>query len=186
MAKQPVICVHPHNHSARQCWDCRIAERRMLAKQNVGCPRVLRPVFERFWRNVREDPETGCWVWAGGLRQVSGYGNIFLFGKATPAHRYSYREWVGAIPSWLEMDHLCRNRACVNPNHLEAVTRSQNWLRGVGPERALAYLRGRTHCCHGHEYTNENTHWYHRQRRCRICSNAQSHKYYEETRSKSR
>lgn len=83
------------------------------------------------------------------------------------------------MPSWLETDHLCRNRACMNPNHLEAVTRTVNILRGVSargiPPTAPANWRpkdGATHCPNGHPWTPENTiirHWEGGKRRCKTC-----------------
>ena len=76
---------------------------------------------ERFWNRVSVNVDTGCWEWTGSLAQ-KGYGVIFYGGKPEGAHRVSYEMRYGKIPVGLELDHLCRVRNCVNPDHLEAVT----------------------------------------------------------------
>lgn len=75
------------------------------------------------------DPETGCWLWTGAL--VRGYGRVGIPAtrRTMPAHRYYWERVNGPVPDGLEMDHLCRVRACVNPDHLEPVTRSENMRR---------------------------------------------------------
>jgi HNH endonuclease len=97
----------------------------------------------------------GCWIWKGNRRL--GYGRCKIKYKYYSAHRVSYELFIGPIPEGLELDHLCRNPACINPWHLEPVTRKVNVQRGdawmVTKRRALA----RTHCKQGHEFTPENT-----------------------------
>ena len=107
----------------------------------------------RFWAKVRVDPDTGCWLW-GAAMHPSGYGCISWNGHAALAHRVSYMALVGNIPIPLEIDHLCRRRGCVNPTHLEPVTRQVNMLRGEGVSGLNAV---KTHCPQGHEYTSANT-----------------------------
>jgi len=97
--------------------------------------------------------ETGCWIWLQYLAP-NGYGRVGWKGRIEWAHRVAYQEIHGPIPPGLQIDHLCRNRACVNPDHLEPVTSRTNVRRGNG----FAGRRARqTHCIHGHEFTPENT-----------------------------
>lgn len=94
--------------------------------------------------------ENGCWEWVGAHKQA-GYGQ---WGRTDCAHRVMYEKVRGPIPKWLHLDHLCRNKGCVNPDHLEAVTQRENTLRGESPaaQRARA-----THCKNGHPYDGTNT-----------------------------
>lgn len=128
---------------------------------------------ERFFSWVEQT--TTCWLWIGSLDE-DGYGR-FRRGqpdfKTTSAHRYSYEMAYGPIPTGLQIDHLCRTRNCVWPDHLEAVTCSVNLHRS--PITA-ATLRGQqTHCRNGHAFTertiirDKNGH-----RHCRLCVNLRS------------
>jgi hypothetical protein len=119
------------------------------------------------------DAETGCWVWQ---RQIStsGYGMTSYQGKYMGAHRAVYLLEKGEIPEGLELDHLCRNRACINPEHLEPVTRRENLLRG---ETRTARRARQTHCKRGHEFTPENTIIDGGTRRCRACKNERDRNY---------
>ncbi len=116
----------------------------------------------------------GCWEWQGAMRE--GYGVILVDGRLKPAHQVSYELYVGPIPEGKELDHLCRNHPCVRPRHLEPVTRSENILRGNGPEVTRRRHKAVTHCPKGHEYTPENTYLYkhpkgYTLRDCRACTN---------------
>lgn len=106
-----------------------------------------------------------CWVWDAATR--NGYGVFGYRGKMWGAHRVTYTEFVGEIPEGYDVDHLCRNPLCVNPDHLEAVTRLENILR--------RQFTPRTSCHNGHTYTTDNT--YIRPsglQECRICRRAQN------------
>lgn len=94
----------------------------------------------------------GCWEWTAG-RNTNGYGAINIARRQYRAHRVMYEWLVGPIPSGMDLDHLCRNRACVRPDHLEPVSRQTNLLRGKTLTAANA---AKTHCDAGHELTIDN------------------------------
>lgn len=112
--------------------------------------------LQRFCAKVQIAPGR-CWEWTGQLR--NGYGRIKVDGHSIQAHIFSYETFLGSIPEGLELDHLCRNRACVNPLHLEPVTRSINVRRGIGPLIAALKQKAKTHCPQGHPYSLENPIW---------------------------
>lgn len=113
-----------------------------------------KPGSEEWFFHRVTPSEGGCWVWAGRMA-TTGYGVFRIPGSISIlAHRWSYEFLRADIPEGLVIDHLCRNRACVNPWHLEPVTLLVNWERGETP--SLANAR-KTHCIHGHAFTPENT-----------------------------
>lgn len=108
----------------------------------------------------------GCIQWTGGLNP-DGYGRFYTAGTCVPAHRWNYEHKVGPIPEGLEIDHLCRNRACVNPDHLEPVTTQVNIARSLG----VAVLNSRkTNCPQGHPYSGDNLRIARGRRHCRACA----------------
>lgn len=105
-----------------------------------------------------------CWQWTGPL--YLGYGRCSYKGKNQGAYRASYIHFKGAIPPNLTLDHLCRNRACINPSHLEPVTTGENVLRGVS---FTAQEAKQTHCKYGHELVGHGIYWEGNKRKCRLC-----------------
>lgn len=113
-----------------------------------------------------------CWIWQG-ARHHKGYGNL----RGRMAHRISWEIHVGEIPDKMTIDHLCLNKLCVNPNHLEVVTNQENKRR---------WAEKLTHCPKGHEYSGDNLVEEHylatnniptTKKRCRICLNAYQRKW---------
>ena len=124
---------------------------------------LMRTPEQRFWAKV--DKVWEHWLWKRG-RDGPGYGKLKVNGKSVGAHRYAYELLVGPVPAAMELDHLCRIRHCVNPDHLEVVTRKENILRGSSPSAVHAR---QTHCVHGHEFTEANTIHRVNGRGCRRC-----------------
>jgi hypothetical protein len=134
-------------------------------------------LLDRFLEKIAPEPNTGCWLWTAYARPVDGYGEISVGGsKGGPqlAHRVAHELFKGPIPNGLEIDHLCRVRCCVNPDHLEPVTRAVNIERGVGPATLRAKYAATIRCPQGHEYTHGNTYFArtakgYTNRMCRTC-----------------
>lgn len=115
--------------------------------------RIVGDDVARFWSKVEKTD--GCWLWTGAKTQW-GYGNFYLAGRYLAAHRVAF-EWAkGPVPTDRELDHLCRVRHCVRPDHLEAVTHRENDIRGVG---VAATNVVKTHCDAGHLYDEANTYY---------------------------
>jgi hypothetical protein len=136
--------VFPHHPSP----DPNIRSKRSRAMANAR-PRGRRrvPPLDRFFSKV-EKTDT-CWLWTGALRR--GYGDFSIGDHDMRAHRFAYETFRGPIPDGLVIDHLCRVRNCVNPDHLEPVTDAENRRRG-----ANSYLGVKTHCPAGHPMTPDN------------------------------
>lgn len=128
---------------------------------------------ERFWKRVRRGGLNECWQWLGRIGE-RGYGMVDLtrypVRHTTTAHRVVYERLVGPIPEGLDLDHLCRNRQCVNPRHIEPVTRIENLRRGRLALRA-------DHCKHGHPFTEANARYVGDRRFCRACDRDRARRY---------
>lgn len=111
---------------------------------------------ERFWTRVEKTPT--CWIWLG-RKSATGYGQFDIGNRTEQAHRWAYKRYIGPIPDDLPLDHLCRNRACVNYERcLEPVTSWENTHRS--PIAPAAVNARKTHCPKGHPYDATNTRWY--------------------------
>ncbi|NEE06902.1 HNH endonuclease [Streptomyces sp. SID7499] len=131
----------------------------------------MKTLADRFWCKVQRNPD-GCWLWTAATFKATGYGQFREGGRGSrvrTAHRVAYELLVGSVPAGLQLDHLCRNRRCVNPAHLEPVTNRENGLRGTS---FAAVNAAKTHCVRGHAFDTDNTltspatgH-----RRCRACA----------------
>lgn len=142
----------------------------------------VRSLKERFDAKWVED-ESGCWLWTASITK-SGYG-VFThhaglgkrgYGKQQRAHRLAWELYRGPFPEGLQVDHLCRVRHCVNPDHLEPVTARENQLRS---NSVSGHFAKQTHCVNGHEFTDANTYRHgpdKRWRMCRACVNARMRK----------
>lgn len=123
-----------------------------------------------FMDKVRVNPKTKCWVWTAALRGDGKYPAFSLNRVQVAGHRIAYIHFVGPIPKGLEVDHLCLNKKCVNPRHLEPVTRKVN---------AERWGATKTHCKHGHPFDKENTYINPRgQRECKECRRRAVRKHY--------
>lgn len=146
-------------------------------------------ILDRFWDSVNKSSDifghdgkylTECWIWIA-LKDEDGYGRFSINGKGVKPHRFSYELTYGTIKDNLQIDHLCRRRDCVRPEHLEQVTCLINVRRGT------SYNRTKTHCPKGHEYTIENTIISKRnQRSCKICVYQKNKELYHANKNRSK
>lgn len=128
--------------------------------------RTFEEEADRFWSKVEKSES--CWLWKPN-KTLTRYGCFYLNNGQMTAHRFSYAVTKGEVPEGLELDHLCSIKACVNPDHLEAVTHTVNVRRAKITSRQKI-------CKRGHEFTEDNTNWTKNpwgtpQRHCRACAN---------------
>jgi hypothetical protein len=157
---------------SRACVRCGIDFNPFRTSQRFCSPKCRwdEPIHLRFWSKVRIDSDEECWVWLAN-KNPQGYGLFRNNGGEAGAHRFAYRHLVGDIPCGLQLDHLCRNPACVNPAHLEPVTARENIRRGngMGGRHARNPFCAMGHALAGSNVKLEAGRW----RRCRICRTAQ-------------
>lgn len=130
----------------------------------------LKQKRELFFSKIDYGDFSRCWNWKAGFNS-NGYGEFWNGFRSMPAHRYSFETFRGRVDDGLVLDHLCKNKNCVNPNHLEAVTTKENNIRGDG----FAGVNSRkTHCIRGHKLIKKNlcgTYLKKGIRKCKICHN---------------
>ena len=130
--------------------------------------------MDRFWTKVEKTPT--CWLWTANI-STCGYGQFSLKGRLHAAHRIAWALSGNVLAPGRVLDHLCRRKNCVNPDHLEAVTQRENLIRGNGP---VATNIRKTKCVHGHAYTQENTViCKDGTRRCRTCKRGYDKRRYD-------
>lgn len=186
----------PDQSSAPLC-ACGCGQPTKLSPKHAGYSKYLHghnarsDVSTRFW-NRTVVTETGCWEWQG-TRNEHGYGGVSVNGRWRKAHQVSWELTHGPIPHGMELLHSCDNPPCVNPDHLSLGTHRDNMHDMSVKGRAHGSLPGRprnerTHCPHGHEYTEENSYYetgtgY---RRCRKCSREYASSHREQSNARNR
>ena len=145
---------------------------------------------------IPEGFDSPCYNWTASLKGRGyligwGHGQFWNGAKLVGAHQFSWKTFVGFVPKGLELDHLCKNKVCVNPDHLEPVTHRENQIRaGCGRPEIGDLHRNKTHCPQGHEYAGENLRLEYNKktgvtsRKCRICGNRRAKEYGRRNRRK--
>ncbi len=145
---------------------------------------MKQPVYDRFMKFVSPEPNSGCWLWTGAYFQGPWdrtYGMFWMGEKrrAAAAHRVSYELHRTSIPDGMYIDHRCRVKECVNPDHLRVVTPQVNVLENN--DSVCSVNAQKTHCKRGHEFTAENTRAVVGGRECKICRRAIRMRHYRKT-----
>ncbi len=135
---------------------------------------MIKPNPERIWKFIKipKDPN-GCWIWIGCFHW-NGYGQLTFDHEHYRSHRFVYEYLVDQIPKGIELHHVCENRRCVNPFHLQPLTPKEHMMKGMGIGRINIE---KTHCNHGHKFTKENIINYNGWRYCRKCKDRIDREY---------
>ena|SRR3990167_8473917 len=137
----------------------------------------MKSILQKIEEKYEPEPNSGCWLWTGAIT-YGGYGVLKIGNTMTTAHRVSYELHKGKIPEGLQLDHLCRVRCCVNPDHLEPVTNKENMRRGLGNGPAVKKQLSKTHCPKSHPYSGENLYLMKNGgRKCRECHRIEARLY---------
>lgn len=162
---------HSNRSPSGRCRDCdKENKRKRRALGFTEAALLTEPGILELLCNSFEVDDNGCWIWIRSQNITpygAGYGRLTYRSKEYKAHRLAYFYWKGPIPLGLVPDHLCRQTACINPDHLEAVTQRENTLRGIGP---TAQNATKTSCLYRHPLTPENTYVHHGHRSCKRCN----------------
>lgn len=141
-------------------------------------------ILDRFWRHAdRSGGEDSCYSWLGSKRNTAGYGAFQVRGKSLVAHRWLAGYLRGTPLAWPEevACHTCDNKSCVNPRHIYIGSHTDNANDAIGRlNHGGKIQKNKTHCVHGHEFTEENTYWFRMKgytqkfRYCRTCKRESS------------
>ncbi len=154
------------NYCKDKCKNHYISEWKRNSRKEYLKSHPLPTNEERFFKKVKKTAY--CWEWLG-CKNSTGYGWFGMNKEMFGAHRASYELFIEKIPKDMTIDHICRNRSCVNPKHLRIMTQKENNAIGDSPPAINAR---KTHCIRGHEFTVKNTYiTTDSYRRCRICFN---------------
>jgi hypothetical protein len=131
---------------------------------------------ERIASKIEPIPIAGCWLWTGGIKQSEGYGTTSAGSRSLMAHRYVYELLRGPIPTGLTLDHLCRVRSCVNPDHLRPCTLRENLFAPGSTGLAVRHSQ-KTHCVRGHDLAT-TAQPYRGRRNCVVCARERANAHY--------
>lgn len=133
---------------------------------------------ERIWDKIIPEPNSGCWIWLGSLSgSGEGYPETWFDNYRKRTHILMYEQFIGPIPKFKELDHLCRVRCCCNPFHVEPVSRMVNAMRGTAGMNRVIECREALTCDKGHPWTLENTLKNSGWRACKTCRRARQRWY---------